>query len=236
MRSTTIPLRDRNETRPQNARIGFDGDHDFRTVIEGSEVDFLIVSAELGFSPLGANHELISEALGIDSATIVELAQMVQEDPLCASMVCLKNRIPNGGGLRGVMLVSSENSRYYREQLAEAKNPNRIRDFYFALTHESLVLASNEVKATKFGMTHISAGGDIQPTILKHSIDAYIQFAYKSQARSRQFSFVGCCIDWSMVEQAASMADTEFRGPHLHAAYFENNDIDGFRRVTAKIL
>lgn len=235
MRFTYIPMPNETETSPDYVRIGFDDNHDFRAAIEDRSIDFLIVSAELGFSPLAANLQLISEALGIDTQTIEEIALAMEDDPLHASMVCLKNRIPNARGLRGAMLVSSENSRYYREQLAQVNDYERIRDFYYALTHESLVLASNEVKAKNFGMTHICAGGFIHPRILTHSVDAYIQFAHGTRARGHQFAFVGCCIDWNMVEQATRMADTAFRGLQLHSAYFESDEIHGFLRVTARI-
>jgi hypothetical protein len=230
-----IPVQMEPNGNRRNILIGFDGNHDLRVPVEAGDVDFLIISAELGFTPLVANQEFISESLGIEGQTILRVADAIQTDRNNASMVLMESKNP-ASSLRGVILVSSENSEYYTRRLKEDRDPRRKREFYFSLTLESIVLARNNQKPRKIGMTHISAGGVVPAEILAPSIEAYIKLKIESNRNMGRFSFVGCCIEQNQIEEGARMIDLDDLGWHRPRAHFAEDEISGFRRINAHIL
>ncbi len=235
MQFLNIPVPMEPDGNHRNILIGFDGNHDLRVPVEAGDVDFLIISAELGFSPLSANCEYISESLGIEEETILRVADAIQTDQKNASMVLMESRNP-ASHLRGVILVSSENSEYYQRHLKEDRNPRRQKEFYFSLTLESIVLARNNQKPRKIGMTHISAGGVVPAEILAPSIEAYIKLQIETNRNMGRFSFVGCCIKKRQIEEGARMIDLDDLGWHRPRAHFVEDKTLGFTRTTARLI
>lgn len=156
------------------------------------QVDAYIVATEDGFSPLGANRRYLSADLGIPEEEIKRLADWNRFANPRTTLVALRSR-RNGSSMRGVILAPSETSECYKH-FATPVYGRPYRDFYYNVTHEAIAYASENWKARRLAMSHLSGSGKFHEDIATCNAEALAHYCDAHANAIESFAFVGCCI------------------------------------------
>jgi len=175
--------------------LGFDFSNSFEKLVKLGQVDCFIVSTEDGFSPLGRARDFFSRELGIDQTIIQELAQWNRFENPEVSLIGLNSQNVSSK-LRGVVLAAGERSKCYKQLVGQFVG-RPYRDFYYNVTYESIVYATNVLGARKIAISHLSGSNNFHEDIATCTAEALAHFCDRDQKEGigiDSFLFVGCCI------------------------------------------
>lgn len=177
-----------------NIEITYDFESSLFKLVERDDIDFIIVSTALEFSPLGKNLHYFSNELNIDGEDISNLANWNRYENMEVSFIVLPSRNPLSK-LRGLIIAANENSKCY-EQYESASSLKRNRDFHYNVAYESISYAARVLGAQKISMSHLSSSGHFHEETTTFVAEALADFCdFDGRSKIDRFLFVGCCMN-----------------------------------------
>lgn len=177
--------------------------------------DTYIVATEDGFSPLGGNRSFLQHDLGIPYEEIKDLADWNRFENDQVSIIAIPSRRDNSL-LKGLILAPCENSKCYR-RFAQPIYGKPFRDFYYNVTYESIVVASQEWQAKRIAISHLSACNKFHADIVTSNAEALAHYCDEySNAAINTLIFMGCCIDQSHLEGIQRLKVEAETSEHRH--------------------
>jgi len=175
--------------------ISFDFPTFFAEIAERGDTDLAIVGSEDGFSPLGASKDFFEQDLQIPYRSIIKpLVEWNHKENPRISLLAIKSKNPNGL-LRGIVVAPTTNSISYRN-LRHSGKGGPLRSFFYNVTYEALVFATQQWHAKRISLSHLSPSGSFHPDIATCHAEALAHFCDDEPLHApSSFVFCGCCIN-----------------------------------------
>lgn len=161
---------------------------EIKTLAPVAKIDAYIVSTENGFSPLGSNLRFLASAIGVPENEISRLANWNRCENPRVSLVAIKSR-KMGSLLRGVILAACESSESYK-RFAVPRYGHPYRDFYYNVTYEAIVYASQAWDARRLAISHLSACHCFHEDIATCNAEALAHYCDSSPNAIESFTFL----------------------------------------------